>query len=168
MIEEKEKENCTQCFRTSCISTNESDPPSFGEMSTLLLLFQTVSLIFATAAVITGLQALLQPIGFSHSFGISIFNSKQISDDEQNPNATTAYISLMGVRQLAQGLTLFAFAYQRNWDAMATILSILGTVVATTDGYFLGTRGGDWGKGATHAIPGLGIAGLSLAVLVKA
>jgi hypothetical protein len=73
----------------------------------------------------------------------------------------------MGARQLAQGLTLFAFAYQGNWNAAATILSILGIVVATTDGYFLSTKGGDWGKGAFHAIPGLGIAGLSLAVLMR-
>lgn len=70
----------------------------------------------------------------------------------------------MGVRQLATGITLLTFAYQRKWTEMATVLSILGIVVAGTDGFYL------WRFGATnqakfHAIPGALIALLAGAVI---
>ena len=69
----------------------------------------------------------------------------------------------MGVRQLATGLTLLAFAYQGKWKEMATILSILGIVVAGTDGACLAQK--NLGKGLFHAGPGACISALSIAVL---
>jgi hypothetical protein len=142
---------------------------SQDNMTYLLLIFKTVSLISATAFCITGLRGLTDPVAHSRFFGIPINTSTSTSGkatDQQSWNAET-YVSLKGVRQLSQGLTLFAFAYQGNWDAVATILGVLGVVVACTDGYFIATRAGDVGKGVFHAGPGLGIAGLSLAVLVR-
>lgn len=48
---------------------------------------------------------------------------------------------------------------------MATILSILGFVVAGTDGYFL-WKAGMRREGVFHAVPGVLIAGLAWAVLL--
>lgn len=72
----------------------------------------------------------------------------------------------MGVRQLATGLTLFTFAYQGKWNEMATILTILGFVVAGTDGYYLAQTGAR-GQARFHAIPGALIALLSGAVCLS-
>ena len=74
----------------------------------------------------------------------------------------------MGVRQLATGLTLLTFAYEEKWTEMATILSILGVVVAGTDGYYL-ARSGERGRAVFHAVPGALIAMLAgLVVLADA
>lgn len=71
----------------------------------------------------------------------------------------------MGIRQFTTGLTLLIFAYQGKWMEMATILSILGFVVAGTDGYFL-WKAGMRREGVFHAVPGGLIAGLAWAVLL--
>lgn len=70
----------------------------------------------------------------------------------------------MGVRQLATGLTLLVFTYQHKWVEAATILSILGIVVAGTDGIYL-ARSGAWSMAKFHAIPGALIAALAAAVV---
>lgn len=127
-------------------------------MTSLLLLFKAVSLIFAGAAIFTGLKGLLAPVAFAESFGISITRRDKPIDE-----SAQAYVSLMSVRQLATGITLLAFAYQGKWDAMATMLANLGVVVACTDGAFLARR--KITLGAFHAIPGLLIAILAAVFL---
>lgn len=130
-------------------------------MSSLLPLFQAVSLTFAGLALLTGAHALLAPLPFSRSFGLPAAPARPGAGP---PSHEAAYISLMGVRQLTTGLTLLVFAWQGKWDEVATVLSILGVVVAGTDGVYL-TRAGHRGKGLWHAGPGLCIAGLAMGVL---
>ena len=135
-------------------------------MTYLLPTFQTVSLIFALSAIITGAQAIINPINFSRSFGIPLLAADQSKSQPQyNSNPLTTYVSLMGIRQLATGLTLLTFAYQGKWTEMATILSILGTVVAGTDGIYL-SRSGARNQAMFHAIPGALIALLATATVL--
>lgn len=150
-------------------------------MAYLLPIFKSVSVIFAVTAVATGLQSILDPIGFSKGFGLTL--SPKVTDavgrtrgskgapmsemmkllrDERS--STTSYISLMGVRQLAIGVILLTFAYQDKWTEMATILAIIGVLVAGTDGIYL-ARGGTRNLGLFHAIPGALISALALAVI---
>lgn len=134
-------------------------------MDYILLTFKAVSVTFASLAVVTGAQALCKPVGFAASFGMAL----QKNDADKNPNflgkeTAASYVSLMGVRQLATGITLLAFASQGKWTDMATILVILGLVVAPTDGLFL-YRSGAKAKGPFHALPGALIALLAGAVL---
>ncbi|ORY04464.1 hypothetical protein BCR34DRAFT_572676 [Clohesyomyces aquaticus] len=134
-------------------------------MTYLLPAFQAVSLTFATLAILTGFQALYDPIKFSTSFGISITPASSKSPSQKKPSAAASYVSLMGVCQLATGLTLLAFAWQGWWVQMAMVLFILGFVVAGTDGWVL-CREGKKAKGVFHALPGAGIAMLAGAVVV--
>lgn len=137
-------------------------------MAVLPVAFIIVSLIFAIASTATGLQAILSPIAFSHSFGIPIPNqhdSKPTSPSAHTQTAIT-YVSLMGVRQLATGIILLIFAYQGKWIEMATMLSVLGILVAGTDGVFLAFNGVQ-GKAGFHAVPGALIAGLAGAFLLS-
>jgi hypothetical protein len=156
--------------------------------------FKTVSMIFALSAIATGAQALVDPVGFAKSFGIPVRaaadkrqaqervgrgggerdakkagSSKLQLVERQDEAATTtaaqSYVSLMGVRQLATGVTLITFAYQDKWSEMATILCILGFLVAGTDGLFL-SRSGAVSLGCFHAVPGALIALLSGAFIL--
>lgn len=117
-------------------------------MDYVLLTFKAVSLIFAVTAVATGGQAVVDPVGFSASFGLAVSSRERVK----------AYVSLMGVRQLATGVTLLVFACQGKWTEMATILAIIGFVVAGTDGYHLKRAGA---RGLLHAVPGACIAALA-------
>lgn len=140
----------------------------------LLLAFKAVSLTFSCLAMITGLQGLLLPVSFSKSFGISIPANPSNSPSPSKPksshieitDAALSYVSLMGIRQFTTGLTLLLFASQGKWLEMATILSILGFVVAGTDGFFLWTAGMKR-EGIFHALPGALIAILSCAVVLS-
>jgi hypothetical protein len=151
-------------------------------MAYLLPVFKAVSVIFAISAVATGGQAIVDPIGFSKSFGLSLGSTKDSvgsiidKEDEVSPkiaailhhhrNLTMSYISLMGVRQLATGIILLTFAYQNKWIEMATILAIIGIVVAGTDGIYL-SRAGAKELGMFHAIPGALIAALAYGVIIS-
>ncbi|KAJ4355443.1 uncharacterized protein N0V89_003459 [Didymosphaeria variabile] len=128
--------------------------------TTLTLTIKAVTLIFALASLSTGLQAITSPITFATTFGIPLPPSPK----HENPATTTSYISLLGARQLATGITLLVFAYQGKWVETATILSIIGVVVAGMDGYHIARRGSS-GGGLFHAVPGALIAGLAAAVL---
>lgn len=132
-----------------------------------------VTLIFASAAVYTGLQALILPEKFADSFGIRLpdaTTTKSTSDAARtisslkDPGAS-AYVSLMGARQLGTGLSLFAFAYVGKWAEAATILFIIGVLVAGTDGWHIMKTGGSLGGGLYHAGPGAAIAALAAAYL---
>ena len=146
-------------------------------MDYVLPAFKAVSVIFAISAVATGTQAIVNPVGFSRSFGLPL--SPTITDvarrliDTDNaamsrPTAplhyhrslTMSYVSLMGVRQLATGITLLTFAYQNKWRESATVLTIIGIVVAGTDGIYL-SRAGSGKLGLFHALPGALIAALA-------
>lgn len=138
-------------------------------MDYILPAFKAVSVTFASLAVVTGAQALCKPVGFAASFGMALQPLPKKNDADKNPNClgketAASYVSLMGVRQLATGITLLAFASQGKWTDMATILVILGLVVAPTDGLFL-YRSGAKAKGPFHALPGALIALLAGAVL---
>ncbi|NPD68107.1 DUF4267 domain-containing protein [Lichenicola cladoniae] len=131
-------------------------------MNYILPAFKAVSVTFACLAVATGAHALWKPVGFAASFGMPLQPLPKKNDVNINPNrldgkTAASYVSLMGVRQLATGFTLLAFASQGKWTEMATILVILGLVVATTDGFFL-YRSGAGAKGLFHVIPGALIA----------
>ena len=137
-----------------------------------LPIFKMVSVVFASSAIVTGVQAIVDPIGFSRSFGLPITIVKDADESKStafshfykpNNNPTMSYVSLMGVRQLATGITLMTFAYQKKWTEMATILTILGIVVAGTDGFYL-SRSGARKLAKFHAIPGALIALLAGAI----
>ena len=144
-------------------------------------MFKTVSVIFAISAVATGAQAIVDPIGFSKFFGLALdstsadsvaslsnkedaFTSRTTAFLHHHRNLTMSYVSLMGVRQLATGIILLTFAYQNKWTEMATILSIIGIVVAGTDGLYLSGAGGRQ-AGLFHALPGALISALACAVV---
>ena len=139
--------------------------------------FKAVSIIFAFAAVGTGLQALLDPIGFSNTFGLPLdavappLNTRVTATAKATLNRTMqtakSYVSLMGVRQLGTGLIILTFGYQGKWMEVATILAIIGIVVAGTDGLYLAS-GGQGAQARWHAIPGALISVLSMAVLLGA
>ena len=142
-------------------------------MDLLQRVFKFVSVTFAVAAVTTGIQAIVDPIGFSRSFGLPVAaqakaNASKTTNASQlqhaNDGVAMPYVSLMGVRQLATGITLLTFAYQAKWREMATILTILGFVVASTDAFYL-ARSGAYSKARFHAIPGTLIATLAAAVV---
>jgi hypothetical protein len=125
-------------------------------MFSLLLIFKAISIIFALASVATGLQAILYPLHFAKSFGIPLTSPRA--------PASESYISLLGVRQFATALIILTFGYQGKGNEVATILVIIGVVVAGTDGLFI-ARAGSWGGGAFHAIPGAAISVLAFCVL---
>ena len=151
-------------------------------MDYLLTTFKAVSLIFAIASVITGARAVSDPVGFSTSFGLPLGPSTNdpavARTDNRDPSSTTqtvdsydhhrdmalSYVSLMGVRQLGTGIVLLTFAYQSKWTEVATILAIIGVVVAGTDGYHL-ARHRRQQLAKWHAIPGAVIAALAAAVI---
>ncbi|KAM0812054.1 putative DUF4267 domain-containing protein [Seiridium cardinale] len=150
-------------------------------MSYLLSAFKAISIVFAISAVVTGAGAIVNPVWFSNSFGLPL--DTRMLDPSGNPNEhenavtssaaailhsrrslTKSYISLMGVRQLATGIILLTFAFQDKWTEVATILAIIGIVVAGTDGVYL-SRAGGRRLGQLHAIPGAAIALLACGVL---
>ena len=157
-------------------------------MKYLLPIFKGVSVTFALSAVFTGLQAIIDPIAFSKSFGLALSFPKtdpirlSSSKDADNENEVTprmkelfiayqrqhdlakSYVALMGARQLGTGIVLLIFAYQGKWTESATVLSTIGIVVAGLDGVYL-ARVGLWGRARFHAIPGTLIAALAGAVL---
>ncbi|SMQ56095.1 unnamed protein product [Zymoseptoria tritici ST99CH_3D1] len=137
-------------------------------MAYLLPSFKAVSVIFSFAAVGTGLQALIDPYGFSKSFGLPIVSSTAPQVKNGMPSSITnfadSYIRLMGVRQLGTGILLMIFNYQHKYIEAATVLAVIGVLVAGTDGLFL-ARAGDRKAGLFHAGPGLAIAALAGAVL---
>ena len=127
-------------------------------MDYLLPAFKVISVTFAMSAVATGAQAIVDPVGFSRFFGMPVHPTTT------GRSLTRSYIALMGVRQLATGIILLTFAYQEKWTEVATILAIIGMVVAGTDGMYLLLAGhGKLGK--FHAIPGARIAALAVGVL---
>ena len=147
----------------------------------LLPIFKTVSVIFAISAVATGAQAILDPVGFSRGFGLPLSSiiTDSVGSSIDNEGAITtrtaatlhihrsltmSYVSLMGVRQLATGIILLPFAYQNKWTEQATILAIIGIIVAGTDGIYL-SRAGGRKVGLFHAIPGAIIAALACGVI---
>ena len=147
-------------------------------MDYLLPTFKTISVMFAISAVATGAQAVVDPVGFSSAFGLPLrstthtMGSKVDTADSSRPTATSqyhcsltmSYISLMGVRQLATGVILMTFAYQNKWTEVATILAIIGIIVAGTDGIYL-SRAGARKLARFHAIPGALIAALAGGVI---
>lgn len=140
-----------------------------------LVFFKLTTAIFSVAAIYTGAQALFHPAGFAKSFGLSLDSMsaamplKTSRSKKEGPTVTStkpilhphnpamSYVSLMGIRQLANGLILATFAYQGKWMEVATILAIIGTLVAGTDGIYL-SRAGKTSLGVYHAVPGALIA----------
>lgn len=151
-------------------------------MDIALPFFKIISMIFASSAVITGIVAIVAPVGFSKVFGLPLETtplndtgpfSKHRDTDDQNGLITDSppyrslamsYVSLMGVRQLATGLILLTFACQHKWAEVATVLAIIGILVACTDGIYLARVNGKR-SGQLHAIPGVVIAALAGVVI---
>ncbi|TLD09702.1 hypothetical protein PspLS_11377 [Pyricularia sp. CBS 133598] len=140
----------------------------------LINAFKAVCSIFTVAAVLTGTQAIVNPTAFAISFGIPLNqplkSAKQTAASTTNTtkpphhdSTASSYIALVGARQLGTGITLLVFAYQGKWVECATILSIIGLVVAGMDGYHI-AKNGNLGGGVFHAGPGAAIAALAGAV----
>ena len=119
----------------------------------LLLLFKGVSLIFAIASVLTGAQALIDPIAFSKTFGISI-------PKQHDTPLLRSYVTLMAARQLATGISVLLLAKQGHFLAIAYILMVAGIVVAGADGIFI-AKMGSRKMGIVHAGPGFVIASIA-------
>jgi hypothetical protein len=133
----------------------------------LMSLFKVVTLIFTIAAIFTGLHAIINPTSFATSFGIPLPAKHRKPTAPPAPthdSAAASYVALLGARQLGTGITLLVFAIRGKWIECATILSIIGVVVAGMDGWHI-ARSGDFGKGVFHAGPGLLIAALAGAVV---
>jgi len=143
--------------------------------------FKIVSIVFAISAVATGAQAIVDPVRFSKGFGLPLDSTtrnpteplndhdhgvtlRSKADLHAHHSLTMSYISLMGVRQLATGIILLTFGYQHKWTEIATILAIIGILVAGTDGIYL-SRSGARRLGQVHAIPGAVIALLAVGML---
>lgn len=146
-------------------------------MDYIIPAFKLVSVTFALLSAGSGLQAVFDPIGFSTQFGLPLSppTTAGSRDGEHNTRAyrieqghyhslAQSYASLLGVRSLGTGITVLVFAYQGKWTEVATILAIIGVVVAGSDGLFL-ARAGFGAKGRFHAIPGAGIAALAVGAL---
>jgi hypothetical protein len=118
-----------------------------------LLVFKGISLIFATASVFTGAQAILDPIAFSKTFGIEI-------PKRHDTPLLRSYVTLMATRQLATGITILLLARQGHFIAIAYILMVAGVVVAGTDGIFI-AKMGSRKMGIVHAGPGFLIASIA-------
>lgn len=153
----------------------------------LLPVFKSVSVIFAISAVVTGAQAVLYPAGFARTFGLPLttvgragpaetYTFAAVATDVVTTSAGTSshprphdpaasYVALVGARQGATGLVLLLFARRGKWVEMATMLVVLGVLVAGLDGVHL-ARAGNVGRGYFHAVPGLVIAALAAAVVV--
>jgi len=127
------------------------------------------------------LQGIINPVGFSNFFGLPLTtpNHKTNTDNNNGVNSTSkmaildhereltkTYISLMGARQLGIGIILATFIYQSKWMEVATILAIIGIVIAGTDGIYL-ARAGKMSEGRWHALPGALIAALAAAVVAN-
>jgi len=130
-------------------------------MDSFLPVFKAISVVFAILATYTGFQGIVDPVGFSKFFGLPLgTNPSRIqsrSDDTAQHGLAESYVSLMSVRQLGTGIILLIFSFQRKWMEVATILAVIGLLVAGTDGVYI-ARGGTWAAGAFHAIPGALIA----------
>ncbi|KAK5703854.1 hypothetical protein LTR97_002867 [Elasticomyces elasticus] len=137
-------------------------------MDYIIPTYKWVSVTFAMLSLGTGIQALVDPIGFSKSFGMPLEPTPSDDDNRkigsQQHGLAKSYVSLMGVRQLGTGITILIFAYQGKWAEAGTILALIGFLVAGTDGYHLARAGGA-SKGLFHAIPGACIAGLGAAAV---
>lgn len=134
---------------------------------------KAVSVIFAAAAVFTGIQAIVYPTNFATSFGIPLPHpslkpakapKSKAAPTEEDFAASSAYVTLLGARQLGTGVTLLVFAYQGKWAESATILTIIGVLVAGMDGYYI-AQSTSIGGGLFHALPGALIAALAAATL---
>jgi hypothetical protein len=132
------------------------------------IVFKATSVIFAFLSVVTGSLAIYDPTEFSAGFGLPLISTaattiKTRSEDVKDKLRSTAesYISLMGVRQLAMGLIILLFAYQGKWNEIATILALIGILVAGTDGIYIARGGGTTSAGQRHAIPGALISALA-------
>lgn len=160
------------CFsQSSFILKNTQRSPSQHIMTTLFIVFKLVASTFTVLCTLTGLQAIIDPSGFSKQFGIPIplpSPSKSQSASSASHSTTAAYISLVGARQLGTGLTLLAFISQGKWSAAATVLAVIGVVVAGMDGLYIARSGpGRVGAGVFHALPGGLIALLAASVLLE-
>ncbi|KAF7949017.1 hypothetical protein EAE96_008193 [Botrytis aclada] len=125
--------------------------------STLLLLFKSISIIFGISTVITGTQALLNPIAFSKTFGITV-------PKEKDTPILRSYITLMATRQLATGTSILLLARIGHYISIAYILMVTGILVAGTDGVFI-SKNGSMKMGIVHAGPGFVIAAVAAATI---
>jgi hypothetical protein len=121
--------------------------------STLLLVFKGIALIFGVSTVATGIQALLNPIAFSQTFGITV------PKDKDTP-ILRSYITLMATRQLATGASVLLLARAGHFVSIAYMLMVAGVIVAGTDGVFI-AKNGSTKMGVVHAGPGFVIAGIA-------
>jgi hypothetical protein len=136
-------------------------------MHSFLPVSKAISVVFAILATYTGLRGIVDPVGFSNFFGLPLGTNpvrSHLSSDGSDPqrevvyganqhSLAKSYVSLMSVRQLGTGIILLVFSFQGKWVEVATILAVIGLLVAGTDGIYI-ARNGTWTAGAFHAIPG--------------
>ena len=124
---------------------------------TLLLVFKPISIIFGLMTTVGGIQALLNPIAFSKTFGI-------IVSKESDTPMLRSYITLMSTRSLATGFSILLLGRVGHWVSVAYVLMVAGVVVAGTDGAFI-AKHGSTRMGLVHAGPGFVIAAVAAAVI---
>lgn len=83
----------------------------------------SVALLLATTGVTVGLRSFSSPNAAAETFGLP---------RPQFSSADNAFIYAVGGRNVSSGLTIFAFAYQRNWNAIGTVM-LCGVVTGLTD-----------------------------------
>ncbi len=114
--------------------------------------------LIGTLSTSIGLRALVSPFCYASEFGLSAYGRGGVtSDGDALPNP---FALACGARNIAFGLTQFAFAYQRNWKALG-IIWMCGVVAAAEDGLLvwqLGRtkeKGKAWGHWIAGAIIGV-------------
>ena len=105
---------------------------------------KATTLLIATTGTIVGLRSFISPLATAQSFGLP---------QSQNPSAFDPLIPVVGGRNLASGLAIYALAYQRNWKALGATMCC-GVVTAVTDAIVC------YRYGARDAAVGHGVAGL--------
>lgn len=145
-------------------------------MDYVLTSFKIISTIFSILAVQTGAHAVLRPASFAESFGLPIDlnvgqksrggDQKETLAAQRNIDSGLSYVTMMGVRQLGTGVIILIFASRGKWMEIATILSVVGLLVATTDAYNLWSARKP-GLARFHALPGIAIAAHAILVLSR-
>ncbi|CAI6341883.1 unnamed protein product [Periconia digitata] len=143
-------------------------------MDYLLTSFKGVGVTFGILAVQTGVHALWRPLSFAENFGLPLnpkLSAQNRPRGEKDHAAKSvdfgpAYTTMMGARQAGTGVIILIFASCGKWMEIATVLSVVGLLCATTDAYNL-WKGGKNGHARFHALPGLAIAAHALAVLYR-
>ena len=122
-------------------------------MDILPPLAQTTATLVGLAATAAGFRSILNPRSFAQSFGLPQPDPQprpQGQDQEANPHLKSAtgsnpFIPVVGVRNIATGLSILAFSLQNKarTTGMVLLCNLAAMVGDTVICYRLGTRGSE-------------------------